>query len=61
MAGSENMGTIATKVVPTKDGHWTIQINELRRRGGPWITPLSGEEDQFNLGPDDDEGEEWKD
>jgi hypothetical protein len=54
LAGSENMGTIATKVVPTKDGHWTMQINELRPRGGPWITPLSGEEDQFNLGPDDD-------
>ena len=60
LVGNENIGTIATTVDPTKDCRWTIQINELRRPGGPWITSLSGDEDQFNLGRDDDEGEQWK-
>jgi hypothetical protein len=47
------VGTIATKVVPTDDGWWTVEVNYLSpsaQRGWREITPFD----------DDDEGEQWK-
>jgi hypothetical protein len=47
------VGTIATKVVPTDDGWWTIEVNYLSpsaKRGWREIRAFD----------EDDEGEEWK-
>src|SRR4030081_3518355 len=47
------VGTIATKVVPTDDGWWTVKVNYLSpsaQRGWRGITAHD----------DDDEGEQWK-
>jgi hypothetical protein len=47
------VGTIATKVVPTDDGWWTVEVNYLSpsaQRGWREITAFD----------DDDEGEQWK-
>jgi len=47
------VGTIATKVVPTDDGWWDVEVNYLSpsaQRGWRGITAYD----------DDDEGEQWK-
>ena len=48
------VGTIATKVVPTDDGWWTVEVNYLSssaQRGWREITAFDD---------NDDEGEHWK-
>ena len=46
------VGTIATKVVPTDDGWWTVEVN--------YLSPSGRWRDITAFDDDDDEGEQWK-
>jgi hypothetical protein len=51
--GGKPVGTIATKVVPTEDGWWDVEVNYLSPSA-----QLSWRE--ITAFDDDDEGEQWK-